>query len=186
MIDNIEWSLKVDVQKQHDSKKIKGLTTFFNHIVASHLKKYIGWGVCLHFIDILAQRCVCESFTAIVLTLVFLNLFLANVPILYPMKTPKNLRFSGVFSGYKMGTLARNVLTQFRNAVCQKCNMHQTKNIVFISTTRCYDILSNGNVVLIETLGKRKNNLKKKIVGYVRMVLGAKNQTFLVTEKRNN
>ena len=35
------------------------------------------------------------------------NPFLANVPILYPLKTPENLWFSGVFKGYKMGTLAR-------------------------------------------------------------------------------
>ena len=39
-----------------------------------------------------------------------LNPFLANVPILYPLKTPKNLWFCGVFRGYKMGTLARNGL----------------------------------------------------------------------------
>ena len=30
----------------------------------------------------------------------------ANVPILYPLKTPENLKFSGVFRGYKMGALA--------------------------------------------------------------------------------
>ena len=41
-----------------------------------------------------------------------LNPFLANVSILYPLKTPENQRFSGVFRGYKMGTLARNGLTQ--------------------------------------------------------------------------
>ena len=40
----------------------------------------------------------------------FLNPFLANVSILYPLKTPENLWFSGVFRGYKMGTLARNGL----------------------------------------------------------------------------
>ena len=34
---------------------------------------------------------------------------LANVPILYPLKIPENLWFSGVFKGY-MGTLARNGL----------------------------------------------------------------------------
>ena len=36
------------------------------------------------------------------------NPFLNNVSILHPLKTPK--RFSGVFGGYKMGTLARNGL----------------------------------------------------------------------------
>ena len=39
-----------------------------------------------------------------------LNPFQANAPILYPLKTSENLWFSGVFRGYKMGTLARNGL----------------------------------------------------------------------------
>ena len=33
---------------------------------------------------------------------VLLNPFLVNVYILYPLKTPENLWFSGVFRGYKM------------------------------------------------------------------------------------
>ena len=41
-----------------------------------------------------------------------INPFLANVPILYHLKTPENLWFSGVFRGYKMGTLARNGLKE--------------------------------------------------------------------------
>ena len=45
------------------------------------------------------------------------NPFLANVPILYPLKTPENQRFSGVFRGYKMGTLARNGLNVHRNYI---------------------------------------------------------------------
>ena len=39
--------------------------------------------------------------------------FLANVLILYPLKTPENRWFFGVFRGYKMGTLARNGLNKF-------------------------------------------------------------------------
>ena len=38
------------------------------------------------------------------------NPFLANASILYPLKTPENQRFSSVFRGYKMGTMARNRL----------------------------------------------------------------------------
>ena len=38
------------------------------------------------------------------------NPFLANAPILYPLKTPVNQWFSGVFRGYKIGKLARNGL----------------------------------------------------------------------------
>ena len=41
------------------------------------------------------------------------NPFLANVPILYPLKTPENVWFSCDFRGYKMGTLARNKLHVF-------------------------------------------------------------------------
>ena len=33
----------------------------------------------------------------------FINLFLATFPILYPLKTPENQIFSGVFIEYKMG-----------------------------------------------------------------------------------
>ena len=40
-----------------------------------------------------------------------INLLLGNVPILYPLKTPENLRLSGVFWGCKMGTLGGNRLT---------------------------------------------------------------------------
>ena len=32
------------------------------------------------------------------------NSFLANAPILYPLKIPENQRFSGIFRGYKMVT----------------------------------------------------------------------------------
>ena len=39
-----------------------------------------------------------------------LNVFLANVTILHPLKTPESQRFSGVFRGYKMVTLARKKL----------------------------------------------------------------------------
>ena len=44
----------------------------------------------------------------------FLNPLLANIPILYPLKTPENLRFSSVFRGYKMGILARSGLRQMK------------------------------------------------------------------------
>ena len=39
--------------------------------------------------------------------------FLANVPKLYPLKTPENQKVFGVFRGYKMGTMARNSLIKF-------------------------------------------------------------------------
>ena len=45
------------------------------------------------------------------LAVCYFDLFLANVPILYPLKTPENQWFSGVFRGYKRATLVRNELT---------------------------------------------------------------------------
>ena len=37
-----------------------------------------------------------------------LNPFSINVPILYPLKTSKNWRFSNVFSGFGIGTMVEN------------------------------------------------------------------------------
>ena len=52
-----------------------------------------------------------------------LNLFLANDLILYSLKTPENKRFSGVFRGYKMGTLAKIGFNILRNGLCfMACN----------------------------------------------------------------
>ena len=50
-----------------------------------------------------------------------LNLFLANVCILYPLEIPE-LWFSGVFRGYQMGTSARNGLM-----LCWMCSMTSTR-----------------------------------------------------------
>ena len=36
--------------------------------------------------------------------------FSTNVPLLYPLKTSEDLRFSDVFRGYRSGTLAENGL----------------------------------------------------------------------------
>ena len=41
------------------------------------------------------------------------NPFRANVLILYPLKAPENERFSGVFKGYKIGTLVTNGINHF-------------------------------------------------------------------------
>ena len=58
-----------------------------------------------------------------------LNLFLANVPILYPLKTPENQRFSGVFRGYKMGTLTRNGLNNLIRLVSWNCEIEIIRDI---------------------------------------------------------
>ena len=38
-------------------------------------------------------------------------LFLANVIIFYPLKTPEKQSFSGIFSGYKLETMTSNGLS---------------------------------------------------------------------------
>ena len=38
----------------------------------------------------------------------FINSFVTNVAIFYPLKTPDNPRFSGIVRGYKMGKSAGN------------------------------------------------------------------------------
>ena len=43
-----------------------------------------------------------------------LSLFSTSVPLLYPLKTSKNLRFSDVFRGYGSGTLVENELKPIR------------------------------------------------------------------------
>ena len=48
--------------------------------------------------------------------------FVVNVFILYPLKAPTNLWFSGVFRVYKTGILARNGLT---------INLHETITLPF-------------------------------------------------------
>ena len=46
------------------------------------------------------------------------NAFLINIPILYPLKTPKNQRSSAIFRGYILGTLATNGLTRLSFKSC--------------------------------------------------------------------
>ena len=47
----------------------------------------------------------------------FVNPFSTSVPLLYPLKTSENLRFSDVFRGYRSGTLVKNRLMQFQKFV---------------------------------------------------------------------
>ena len=47
--------------------------------------------------------------------LILFNPFLANVPILYPLKTPESIWFSGIFRGHKMAAVARIGLLKLRS-----------------------------------------------------------------------
>ena len=85
-------------------------------LVGFDLKVYT-WGNSSSYINVIRVNLVlfvvCQQlFTCLGVTQVILNPFLANVPILYLLKTPENQRFPGVFRRYKMGTLARNGSSQ--------------------------------------------------------------------------
>ena len=69
----------------------------FNHFAGLVLK---GLSVCLRFAGIFLVEIKKIQAT--------FNSSLTNATILYSLKTLENLWFSGVFRGYKMGTLARN------------------------------------------------------------------------------
>ena len=45
--------------------------------------------------------------------LVYIDPFLTNEPILFPLKTPENQKSSNVFRRYKMGTMVRDGLIKF-------------------------------------------------------------------------
>ena len=45
--------------------------------------------------------------------LVHINPFLVSAPILYPLKTARNQKISGVFREYKMRVMAQNDLIKF-------------------------------------------------------------------------
>ena len=52
------------------------------------------------------------------INLTLFNPFLANVPILYPLKTLENQRFFAIFRGYDMRTLPRNGLNSLIKCSC--------------------------------------------------------------------
>ena len=54
-----------------------------------------------------------------------LTFFLANIPILYPLKTPESITFSGAFRGYTIRTLAKNKSVWLTSVfLCQACATH--------------------------------------------------------------
>ena len=73
------------------------------------------WELCSSQIkhSLISVRLDCHAPLSNVLKLSFpkfINLFLVDGPILYPLKTQENLWFSGAFRGYKKGKWVRNGL----------------------------------------------------------------------------
>ena len=65
--------------------------------------------------------------------LVAINPFSTNVPLLYPLRTSKNLRFSDIFRGYKSGTLAENGLIK---SISNSCSQVFYRTAAFINFTK--------------------------------------------------
>ena len=63
-------------------------------------------------------------FTNLTKRLPSLNPFLANVPILYPLKIPDNQGFSGIFRGYKMEAFVRNGLKNKKVNKSDRCQQY--------------------------------------------------------------
>ena len=92
----------------HNSRKI-----LENKRFSAVFKEFKKWGLCNIFGNTAKW---CDNFWAYNHSLLRScewrnNQFLTFVLILYHLKTPKILWFSGVFRGSKMGTLTRNGLT---------------------------------------------------------------------------
>ena len=52
---------------------------------------------------------------------------LANIPLLYPLKTSENQRFSDVFRGYRNGTLDENGKKHLEILKTKGCEFHVTQ-----------------------------------------------------------
>lgn len=72
--------------------------------------------------------------------LISLNPSLANVLILYPLKIQENLCFSGIFRGYIIGILARNMLIK---TVVRLLDLFQNLNAISTQQTFTYENLRN-------------------------------------------
>ena len=65
--------------------------------------------------------------------LVAINPFSTNVPLLYPLKSSENLRFSDIFRAYKSGTLVENGLIK---SISKSCSQVFHRTAAFINFTK--------------------------------------------------
>ena len=84
--------------------------------------------------------------------------FLAKVAILHPLKTPGNQRFSGVFRGYKIGTLAGNELIYFCDRTfincCYSCItfvLNERSQDIFVFTGAKFCFVCRNNAAFVQT-----------------------------------
>ena len=88
-----------------------------------------------------------------------INLFQVNAPILYSLKTLKNKRFSGVFSGYKMEKLVRNRLKKSSKIAKEQKTLTSALFVIF---ERYYNSFISGRT-LASIKGSILNNFESLI-----------------------
>ena len=98
--------------------------------------------VFLTFFKLYRWYQIAQHFTSIVL----INPFVANVPILYRLKTP---RFAGIFRGYKIGTLVKNGLT---NTWFQHTTVKQNVEVEWKSEHNVMSVSYRQNIFLLNVI----------------------------------
>ena len=87
------------------------------------------------------------------------NPFQVNAPILYSLKTLKNQRFSGAFSGYKMENLVRNRLKKSSKIAQEQKTLTSALFLIF---ERYYNSFVSGRT-LASIKGSILNNFESLI-----------------------
>ena len=80
------------------------------HELRTSAASSIKTAYCIHCAQYQLNNRIFNFFSSIADVEPYINLVLANVPILRPLKTPENRRCSVDFRGYKMEALARTRL----------------------------------------------------------------------------
>ena len=94
--------------------------------------------------------------------LFIINPFSTNIPLLYPLKTLENRRFSDVFRGYRCATLIENELMAWRFVKSQKCKRLHTSKTEKMHPQKCmlpyaYTKKSSAFKQLSETAPRNKD-----------------------------
>ena len=92
------------------------------------------------------------------------NPFLVDVSISYFLNTPENLRFSGVFRGYKMGTLTRNKLISICIMFFKFFDFKQYKILALSFFEFLFSVRKFEPVPLLELLSQMNLKIRKCLI----------------------
>ena len=74
-------------------------------------------------------------------SVLIINLFQANVPFLYPLKTWENQRFSDAFTGHRSGTLTWNE-SNFTKKLYHRIAEWTSKDLLKFTSTKHFDVIA--------------------------------------------